>query len=99
MFTDADHSMGLRGAYWELMAWLESFVSLTLFFARYLLLRALSKIAISKCRKLTRTLRALVHSFSRSLEKAEGPSRNGKSRLINLSTINKSSSVNHFCIR
>lgn len=27
MFTDADHSMGLRGAYWELMAWLESFVS------------------------------------------------------------------------
>ncbi|GAA5941973.1 S9 family peptidase [Sporobolomyces koalae] len=23
-FTDADHSMGLRGAYWELMAWLES---------------------------------------------------------------------------
>ncbi|GAA5856001.1 hypothetical protein JCM5353_008762 [Sporobolomyces roseus] len=26
MFTDADHSMGLRGAYWELMAWLESFL-------------------------------------------------------------------------
>ncbi|GAA5989679.1 hypothetical protein JCM5350_001661 [Sporobolomyces pararoseus] len=26
MFTDSDHSMGMRGAYWELMRWLESFL-------------------------------------------------------------------------
>ncbi|GAA5973880.1 hypothetical protein JCM21900_004734 [Sporobolomyces salmonicolor] len=26
MFTDSDHSISLRGAYWELMAWLEAFL-------------------------------------------------------------------------
>ncbi|GAA6063684.1 hypothetical protein JCM10212_003351 [Sporobolomyces blumeae] len=26
LFTDSDHSMGMRGAYWELMTWLENFL-------------------------------------------------------------------------
>ncbi|CEQ43140.1 SPOSA6832_05038, partial [Sporobolomyces salmonicolor] len=26
MFTDSDHSISMRGAYWELMAWLEAFL-------------------------------------------------------------------------